>query len=206
MYTVNLDEPPAVRWKEVIDAHMDTLPRVQDYLQASLRCCRWSLTILTQGMMKSIEAETLGDSAFYRMMYSMYTCVNGDFLTLARKLCEENNAIDFEEVQAVANLAQIELGDFCMLQCAYEVAARCTSIVAPLESTAPCHARTMDWGALFLRYLSCEVHFTRNGQEIYRSSTWAGYLGPSPSMARTLSRFDPVTCKVRTQSPKPSPA
>jgi len=51
----------------------------------------------------------------------------------------------------VAALAGMEIEDFCMLQCAYEVAAKCSSIIASLEDGSPCHARTMDWGALFLR-------------------------------------------------------
>merc|ERR1712196_234551 len=35
----------------------------------------------------------------------------------------------------------------------------------------------MDWGALFLRDLSCQVEFSRGGQPLYKASTWAGYMG-----------------------------
>ena len=34
VYTVDLDQPPSIRWKEVITAHLDVLPRVHDYLEA----------------------------------------------------------------------------------------------------------------------------------------------------------------------------
>ena len=59
--------------------------------------------------MTEIEAETLGDSQFRRMLYSLYTCWNGDFRANARKLCERNPAIDFEEVQASVKSVSLDV-------------------------------------------------------------------------------------------------
>jgi hypothetical protein len=127
--------------------------------------------------MREIEDDLVGGSCVQSCLYSLYTCCHGGLSATARDLCRNNPAIDFEEVEAVARLAKVDLEDFCMLQCAYEVAARCTSVVAPLPDGTPVHARTMDWGALFLRKLSCEMVFTRGGMELFRASSWAGYLG-----------------------------
>jgi len=128
-------------------------------------------------MMAEIENELTGGSCCAQMFYRLNTCCYGDLPSVATNLCKTNPAIDYQEVVAVAELAGVDVEDFCMLQCAYEVAARCTSIVAPLKDGTPCHARTMDWGALFLRKLSCQVVFTRGEKELYKASTWAGYLG-----------------------------
>ena len=82
--------------------------------------------------MHSIEEEAVKDSWLKRQILNIYKLFNGDFKATAVRLCQNNPAIDFDEVTAVAKLAQQPLEDFCMLQCAYEVAARCSSIIAPL--------------------------------------------------------------------------
>jgi len=141
-FVVDLNLPPAQRWAEVIAHHADVLPRVEGYLQ---------------GMMLQIEKEAIGNSWIRKMFLSAYKFVKGTFKEVAVKICRKNPAIDIDEVQAVAELSKIPFEDFCMLQCAYEVAARCSSMVAELEDGSPCHARTMDWGALFLRDMSCQA-------------------------------------------------
>ena len=137
--------------------------------------------------MRELEDEIVDGSCWKAFAYSLYTCSHGTLPAVAMNLCKTNPAIDFEEVAAVAKLADVQLEDFCMLQCAYEVAARCTSVVAPLPDGTPVHSRTMDWGALFLRKLSCEVAFTRAGEVVFRASTWAGYLGVLTGFALVTS-------------------
>ena len=57
----------------------------------------------------------------------------GGFKQIAVNVCQTNPAIDFDEVKAVAELAGLELEDFCRLQMAYEVAAHCSSMVVDME-------------------------------------------------------------------------
>jgi len=56
-------------------------------------------------------------------------------------------------------------------------------------NTAPCHARTMDWGALFLRGLSCQLVFTKGGLGLYKASTWAGYMGCLTGVISIMTLF-----------------
>ena len=119
----------------------------------------------------------MGDSWIKGTILSLFKLWNGNFKQIAVRVCKENPAIDFEEVSAVAELAGLPLEDFCMLQMAYEVAAHCSSMIVEGEDGNPTHARTMDWGALCLRGLSCQLVLTRGGESLYKASTWAGYMG-----------------------------
>jgi len=173
-YTVDLDKEPEERWREVIEGNLDALPKAQNYLES---------------MLKEIVASTRPKNCCTGALYDCIVALKGDFRAKARKLCQVNPAIDFHEIEAVAKMAGYPVDDFCLLQIAYEVAAKCTSIIAkmPVDQTSgnsprgarkvPLHCRTLDWGALFLRDLACEITFVRGEEMVFKASTWAGYLG-----------------------------
>jgi hypothetical protein len=74
-------------------------------------------------MMAQIMNEAIGGSTVIKLLVKFLELwQGGDFKEVAVNICRCNPAIDFEEVEAVAELAELELADFCMLQMAYEAA------------------------------------------------------------------------------------
>eukprot|EP00658_Telonema_sp_P-2_P084343 TRINITY_DN9340_c0_g1_i1.p1 TRINITY_DN9340_c0_g1~~TRINITY_DN9340_c0_g1_i1.p1 ORF type:complete len:474 (+),score=101.36 TRINITY_DN9340_c0_g1_i1:239-1660(+) len=94
----------------------------------------------------------------------------------AQQLCGAGH-MDMDELTSVAALSGFDVEDLGLLQLAYEASARCTSVVANQKDGSPLHARTLDWGAMFLRDLAIQVNFQRGGVTVYTAATWAGYLG-----------------------------
>merc|ERR1712086_1239227 len=163
-YTVDLDQPPAQRWKHVVADFTEELPRARTYLDQ---------------MVKQTEAALNPKGNWFKgQAIKLAFMCGGDIRERAVALCEANPAIELAEIEAVAALAGFSVPDFCLLQIAYELSASCTSVVAPLSTgDQPCHARTMDWGTLFLRELAIQVQFVRGEEPLFVASTWCGYLG-----------------------------
>jgi hypothetical protein len=81
-----------------------------------------------------------------------------------------------EELQSIAKVCEIPFGQLVILQLMYELSACCTSGVFYLDGI-PLHIRTMDWPLPQLKKLTIEIQWTRGGQLVYQSLTWAGYIG-----------------------------
>ena len=81
-----------------------------------------------------------------------------------------------EEMKAIADRSNMDLGRLVLLQHIYEASACCTSIVLEGD-TCPIHIRTMDWGMNILKPLTIEIDCRRNDQTVFIATTWAGFLG-----------------------------
>eukprot|EP00658_Telonema_sp_P-2_P060567 TRINITY_DN4945_c0_g1_i2.p1 TRINITY_DN4945_c0_g1~~TRINITY_DN4945_c0_g1_i2.p1 ORF type:complete len:446 (+),score=79.55 TRINITY_DN4945_c0_g1_i2:253-1590(+) len=85
-----------------------------------------------------------------------------------------------DEVIVMSQQTGVSVGCLGFMQFVYEWAAGCTSIVLTDQegSGRLLHLRTMDWRMPFdLSPLTVQVRFLRNGEVVYRATTWAGYTG-----------------------------
>jgi len=71
----------------------------------------------------------------------------------------------------------LTLGKLVLMNIIYDISAGCTSIVAQRSDGTMLHARNLDYGIPGLRNLTVQVDFQRNNKTIYRSTTFAGYIG-----------------------------
>jgi len=82
-----------------------------------------------------------------------------------------------EELKSIARMAGIPLNKLILMQICYEMFSACTSLVMKRSDDTNVHFRTMDWEMDFLKDLTINVDFTRNGKTVFRGITWAGYVG-----------------------------
>eukprot|EP01084_Bolivina_argentea_P233288 392972_1 len=82
-----------------------------------------------------------------------------------------------DELTAIANQSNMQLGLLVVMQLIYEASAHCTSIICNDLNGKPIHIRTMDWEMPFLRPMTIEVEFYRNNKPICIATSWAGYVG-----------------------------
>jgi len=71
----------------------------------------------------------------------------------------------------------ITLGKLVLMNLLYDVTAGCTSIVAQHTSGRMLHARNMDYPIPGLRNITIQIDFNRGNETIYRTTTFAGYIG-----------------------------
>eukprot|EP00656_Telonema_subtile_P016384 TRINITY_DN18650_c0_g1_i2.p1 TRINITY_DN18650_c0_g1~~TRINITY_DN18650_c0_g1_i2.p1 ORF type:complete len:387 (+),score=85.45 TRINITY_DN18650_c0_g1_i2:91-1251(+) len=152
-FAVDLDLPPLERWAEVIGAYKTKMAPAAVYLRE---------------MLKMMETQLAESGAAVPQGFSVHLA--------AQQLCAAGH-MDLAELQSVASLSGFSAEDLGLLQLAYEASARCSCVVANTPDGAPLHARTLDWGALFLRDLAVNIEFQRAGQTVFSAATWAGYLG-----------------------------
>jgi hypothetical protein len=89
-----------------------------------------------------------------------------------------------EELEAVASTGGILVRDLVLLNLSYEAHGGCTSIVVPLPASSERSGdehhlmlgRTLDWQQPALRALTIELSFMRQGQLLYRATSFAGFL------------------------------
>jgi len=83
-----------------------------------------------------------------------------------------------EEVQAIAELAQVNVDDVFWLNMMYELATFCTSIIIQDENNNIFHGRNLDWGLQnYLEPLLYNGDFYRNGKLLFRANVVAGAIG-----------------------------
>jgi hypothetical protein len=86
------------------------------------------------------------------------------------------------EVRGCADVIGVDYGWLALLQLGYEVSDACTSIVAQTQDGKIYHARNMDfWDGMgftdSLKDIAVELSFQKGGKEIFKSVTFAGYVG-----------------------------
>jgi len=86
------------------------------------------------------------------------------------------------EIEGFASRIGMPPGQCVLLNLAYEISAKCTSIVAENETGSIWHGRNLDFGdggafTDLLRSIAIEVQFTQNGSNVYIATTFAGYVG-----------------------------
>lgn len=81
-----------------------------------------------------------------------------------------------EELESVAQAADVSLAELVLLNLSYEAHGGCTTILAPTADGKVIMGRTLDWQQP-LKHLTIELSFVRAGQLIYRATSFAGFLG-----------------------------
>ncbi|KAG8134293.1 putative N-acylethanolamine-hydrolyzing acid amidase protein [Naja naja] len=82
------------------------------------------------------------------------------------------------EIRGLAKHFGVSVGDELLLNLAYEFTAFCTSIVAQDKQGNIYHGRNLDYAfGEYLRNVTIEVDFIKNGQIKFRGTTFFGYVG-----------------------------
>ncbi|XP_029442855.1 acid ceramidase isoform X2 [Rhinatrema bivittatum] len=96
-----------------------------------------------------------------------------------------------DEIKGIAKTSGIPLGEIMMFNIFYEVFTVCTSIVAEDKTGRLFHARNLDFGLFLgwdvknstwmmsekLRSLVVNIDFQRNKKTVFKSTSFAGYVG-----------------------------
>jgi len=96
-----------------------------------------------------------------------------------------------DEVRGIASTLDAELDDIFLYNIAYELFGLCTSIVAQDDTGHVYHGRNLDFGLWpavnwtdvqwdltgDLRDILFNANFTRNGEVVYRTTVFGGYIG-----------------------------
>lgn len=99
------------------------------------------------------------------------------------KLARRGYVLFSEELICIAKETGLPLGKLTAMQLVYEMFACCTSIVSYDYKTGnPIHIRTMDWDFPFLKDLTIELEYIKNGKSIAIVTTWLGYVGVMTGM------------------------
>ncbi|KAG7269447.1 hypothetical protein CRUP_032301 [Coryphaenoides rupestris] len=85
-----------------------------------------------------------------------------------------------DELRGVAAASGLPLGEVVLFNVFYEVFTVCTSVVAEDSKGNLFHGRNLDFGLFMgerLKPLVVNVDFKRNGHTVFKSTTFAGYIG-----------------------------
>ena len=82
----------------------------------------------------------------------------------------------YDELLFISEVTKIEFGNILLMQLAYEAHAACTCVVTKVNDE-PIFIRTMDWEMEFLKKLTIELEFVRDGKTLFISPTWVGCVG-----------------------------
>ena len=150
VYAVDLDQPPRERWKHIVADYMPELTVLVEYFNTT-------------------EREEYGRCAgsVIRSVGSVMSQIHTD-----GDLCQELQGI--AELTAGIGLTYDRL---LLLNCGYDVLARCTSAVVSSPGGAPAHLRNMDWDAEAFWPLTMQVEFQRGGETVFSGVGWAGFVG-----------------------------
>uniref|UniRef100_A0AC34R5Y6 Ceramidase n=1 Tax=Panagrolaimus sp. JU765 TaxID=591449 RepID=A0AC34R5Y6_9BILA len=159
--TVDLDLPPEERYKRIVAPFAEGMKEVIDTIK------------------------------------QMAQLIPGDFLIpLLEELMQHAHDLLFPreyalEIDGIAEATGISVADLSMMNIYYELSRFCTSIVAQDVNGQTYHARNLDFGQLFvwdtklstwhlseaLRKVTVNIDFVKNGQVIFKGTTFAGHIG-----------------------------
>lgn len=155
-YKINLDVEPNIRWKEVINDHIDKLPKIIEYFDNILN------NIPNGSIIKTFAWASI--NTFNKLNYVMYS----------------------DELNGISNITKIPLYKLVLVQLCYEMFASCTSVGFPLlinGNYQNIHFRTMDWDMSFLKDITIEVEFIKNNKTLFIATTWVGCIGVFTALA-----------------------
>ncbi|XP_074130717.1 N-acylethanolamine-hydrolyzing acid amidase isoform X2 [Sminthopsis crassicaudata] len=82
------------------------------------------------------------------------------------------------EIRGMCDALGLDVGDGILVNLAYEFSAFCTSIIAQDVSGNIYHGRNLDYAfGSFLKKLTIDVQYLKNGQIAYTGTTFVGYVG-----------------------------
>ncbi len=183
-FVIDLDAPPRERWKGVARAYLDHFEGVLAYIR--------------EVQIRDFGGEQIGP----RFVSLLATCAS--WLSRAHTpayLREE--LLGFAEVTASKGLDYDKL---LLLNLGYDFLARCTSAIVEVKDKPPVHLRHMDWDCpalvnmvskTTLRHNCCprltlmcgqviDCEFQKGGLTVFRSVTWAGFVGVCTGMRLSL--------------------
>ncbi|CAF4624720.1 unnamed protein product [Rotaria sp. Silwood1] len=96
-----------------------------------------------------------------------------------------------DEMKGISQATGLPLGEIVLYNIFYEASALCTSMVAQDQYGNVFHVRNLDFGVFVgwdmsnntwiltekLRTLIAQINFTRNGEVLYKTTTFAGFIG-----------------------------
>jgi hypothetical protein len=159
--SVDLDEPAATRWTNVVQPRAEgmkaLLTQFIDNLSPKLNSTITRFVLSAAGLveMKRMPAEFVA------------------------------------EMEGIAKATGIAVGYIWLMNMMYELTGYCTSLVAQDQDGTVYHGRNLDFGIFMgtdavthswkltqlLRDILVNVRFMRGGQELYNSTTYAGFVG-----------------------------
>ncbi|XP_062855851.1 N-acylsphingosine amidohydrolase (acid ceramidase) 1a [Trichomycterus rosablanca] len=159
-YTLNLDLPPTERWTHVIKEKKAELAK----------------------MIQAIR--DLANSFFHGKLIHL---VDKELPLIVDTLPYPFN----EEIKGIAAASGVPLGEIVLFNIFYEVFTVCTSVVAEDVNGKLYHARNLDFGLFMgwdrknqtwtitekLKPLVVNIDFKRNNRTVFRSTSFAGYVG-----------------------------
>lgn len=117
-----------------------------------------------------------------------------------------------EEMQGVADILNVTLGDVFLVNLFFEITPFCTSIVTQSSSTGRIyHGRNMDFGLGMpelsenLREIAVDVEFLRKGTPTFIITTFAGYVGVATGMRLKDALFSITANEREMTGPVPIP-
>ncbi|CAF0844433.1 unnamed protein product [Adineta steineri] len=150
-FIVNLDLSPALRWQHILRLYIDQFREVEKKID-------------------SMITDIIGQFAGPMLEKILSTIMSG--------ITRLGLVYYGQELKGFSEITGIPLGKLVLIQFVYECFACCTSIVCKDEqNNIPIHIRTMDWELDFLKPLTIDVDFQKNGQTIFKATTWVGYVG-----------------------------
>lgn len=81
-----------------------------------------------------------------------------------------------DEIQSIATFIGMTFEEVLLLQICYELNSCCTSVVTKYNNDYV-FFRTMDWPLDFLNKITIDLEFIKNGNLLYKATSWVGYLG-----------------------------
>ncbi|CAF0930105.1 unnamed protein product [Rotaria sp. Silwood1] len=161
-HIVNLDSPPIEHWQEIATIYKPAIIDLVDYIKQFVLSISPELQFLVSLVDTKLPA-----------MADTLPAPYGD------------------EMKGISHATGIPLGEIVLYNVFYEIFTLCTSIVAEDQNGNILHGRNLDFGLLLgwdmlnntwtlsekLRPLITQVNFTRNGQVLFRTTSFAGYIG-----------------------------
>jgi len=161
-YTVNLDVPPVERWKDIAGTFKNEIVDLLNYF-------------------KTFIIDISPDLKFLIDMID----------TKLPEMADTLPAPYGDEMKGISQATGIPLGEIVLYNIFYEVSSLCTSVIGQDQNGYIVHGRSLDFGLLMgwdkinhtwtlsekLRPLMAQVNYTKNGQVLFRTTSFIGYIG-----------------------------
>ncbi|CAF1137068.1 unnamed protein product [Rotaria sordida] len=161
-YVVSLDDPPMERWNQVATAFKTEIIDILAFFKAFIVEINPNLKFLLNLIDDKLPAVADTLPAPY-----------GD------------------EMKGISQATGLPLGEIVLYNIFYEASALCTSMVAQNQYGNVFHVRNLDFGVFFgwdmlnnswiltekLRTLIIQINFTRNGEVLFKTTNFAGFIG-----------------------------
>lgn len=169
--TVNLDDPPEVRWSHIVGPLAVQIKKLADTIVDTLK-------------------QLLGDDKVQEILGAVASGLPGYYAHLP-------NPAYGREMAGIANATGIQESVIFVYNIFYSIFGACTSIVAQDDAGSIFHVRNLDfglWPALELKHhnfwalaerlrpLVVNVDMVKGGRSVYKQTTFAGHIGAHTAM------------------------